>query len=144
MRFTTKTEYGLFCLIYLANHSDEHPVTIREIVKDEHYSVAFTEKILQRLRSKKIVDSHHGTQGGYVLARPASKITFKEIVEALEGNTFEVFCEPKTRSVIVCNHFPLCGVKPVWHKTKELLDNYYQSITLEMVAKNDYGMEVSK
>lgn len=136
MRFTTKTEYGLFCLIYMANQKELHPITIKEIVQGEKYSLAFTEKILQRLRQAKVVDAQHGNQGGYVLARSASEITLKEIVEALEGYTFDVFCEPRIRKQIVCNHFPLCGVKPVWEKTKDLLDDYYGSITLEMLAKN--------
>ena len=41
---------------------------------------------------------------------------------ALEGQTFDVYCEPRLREYIVCTHFSLCGVKPVWHKTKEVLD----------------------
>ena len=136
MKFTTKTEYGLFCLIYLANHSEANPVAIKEIVKGERYSLTFTEKILQKLRAAKIVTSHQGNQGGYVLRRPAAEITLKEIVEALEGSTFEVFCKPETRKDIICTHFPACGVRPVWEKTKDLLDQFYSSITLEMLAKN--------
>ncbi len=136
MRFTTKTEYGLICLIYMANHAELHPVTIREIVKKERYSQTFTEKILQRLRGAKIVSAQHGNQGGYMLARPAAEITLREIVEALEGHTFDVFCEPDIRSHIVCNHYSACGVMPVWNRTKELLDDFYGSVTLEMLAKN--------
>ena len=136
MRFTTKTEYGLVCLIYMANHAEMHPISIKEIVLDERYSQAFTEKILQRLRAAKIVSAQHGNQGGYVLARPASQITLREIVEALEGHTFDIFCEPKIRKHIVCTHFPACNVMPIWQKTKELLDHYYGSINLEMLAKN--------
>ncbi|MBI3312635.1 MAG: Rrf2 family transcriptional regulator [Candidatus Omnitrophica bacterium] len=136
MRFTTKTEYGLICLIYMAKKEGLGPVTVREIVKDEHYSVTYMEKILQKLRAAKIVEAVHGNQGGYVLARHPSEIHLKSIVEALEGRTFEVFCEPKLRKEIVCNHFTLCGVKSIWHKTKEILDNYYESVTLEAMANN--------
>ena len=93
MRYTTKTEYGLMCLIYMASNSELHPITIKEIVSDEHYSQTFTEKILQKLRAGKIVSSHQGSQGGYVLARPAAEITLREVIDALEGQTFEVFCE---------------------------------------------------
>ena len=81
--------------------------------------------------------SHHGSQGGYSLAKPASGITLKQGGGVLEGGTFEVFCEPEVREEIVCTHFCLCGVKPVWRKTKNLLDRFYDSITLEMLAKNE-------
>lgn len=136
MRFTTKTEYGLVCLIYMANHADFRPVTIKEMAQDERYSQAFTEKIMQKLRAAGVITAQHGNQGGYVLARPTSEITLKEIVEALEGHTFDVFCEPGIRKNIVCTHFPGCSVKPIWEKTKEVLDNLYGAVSLEMLAKN--------
>ena len=138
MRFTTKTEYGLVCLIYMAKYSGQtlDPVTIKELVKAEGFSLAYTEKILQNLRAAKIVESHEGHHGGYVLARPASEITLREIIEALEGATFDVFCEPEVRKEITCTHFPRCGIRPLWEKTKDLLDHFFSSITLEMLAKN--------
>ena len=68
-----------------------------------------------------------------------NKITLKEIIEALEGQTFDVFCEPEVREHIVCTHFGLCGIRPVWAKTKDLLDQYYNSVTLEMIVKGDHG-----
>ncbi|MBI4372858.1 MAG: Rrf2 family transcriptional regulator [Candidatus Omnitrophica bacterium] len=161
MKFTTKTEYGLVCLIYMARHVSADMVTIKEIVKTERFSPAYIEKILQKLRSANIVVSHQGKQGGYALARPASEITLKEIIEALEGGAtfdvksrqshgaggktarqaFGVFCEPVMREKIVCTHFSMCGLRPVWQKTKELLDHFYHSVTLEMIAKEEYQVK---
>ena len=137
MRFTTKTEYGLVCLVNMAKLPMDEVTTVRDLVKSERYSVTFTEKIFQKLRRAHIVVSHQGKQGGYSLARPPSGIKLKEIIEALEGKTFEVFCEPQIREHIVCTHFELCGITPVWKKTKEILDQYYGSITLEMLAHGD-------
>ena len=137
MRYTAKTEYGVVCLVYIARHGTLHPVSIKEIVKDEKFSWPFTEKILQKLRAKNIVSSQQGSHGGYVLSRPASEITMKEVVEALEGVTFDVFCEPKVRKDIICTHFPSCEIMPLWKNTKQLLDAYYESITLEKLAKSE-------
>ena len=143
MKFTTKTEYGLVCLIYMARHTTADMVTIKEIVSRERFSATYIEKILQKLRAANIVISHQGKQGGYALARPASQITLKEIIEVLEGgstfdiHTFGVFCEPVIRKNIVCTHFSMCGLRPVWRKTKELLDHFYGSVTLEMIAKEE-------
>lgn len=138
MRFTTKTEYGLFCLIHMAtNDSELNPITVKDMIRDEHYSQTYVEKILQALRQANIVVSVQGSQGGYRLARRPSEITLKEVVEALEQQTFDIFCAPQMRKDIVCNHFPLCSVKIIWEKTKELLDNFYQGITLEMIARKE-------
>jgi Rrf2 family transcriptional regulator, iron-sulfur cluster assembly transcription factor len=146
MRFTAKTEYGVICLIYMARRGGlkVDPVTIREIATAEKFSLTYTEKILQNLRTAGIVAAQHGNQGGYVLARQPSEITFKEIVEALEGHTFDVFCEPEIRKEITCTHFSLCGVKPVWQKTKDILDQFYGSITLDMMAKNQFNFDTVK
>ena len=41
MRFTTKTEYGLVCLMYVARYGASSPlslVTIKDIVKAERFS----------------------------------------------------------------------------------------------------------
>ncbi len=135
MRFTTRTEYGLVCLVYLARHISSDMIKIKDIVKAERFSMTYVEKILQKLRAANIVISHQGKGGGYSLAKPSSEITLKEIIEALEGGTFDVFCEPSVREHIVCTHLCLCGITPVWAKTKRLLDEYYSSVTLEMVAQ---------
>ena len=144
MRFTTKTEYGLVCLIYMTRHASADMVTIREIVKNERFSPAYIEKILQKLKAANVVVSHQGKQGGYALARHPSQITLKEIIEALEGGhtfdmhpTFGIFCNPNMREKIVCTHFSMCGLRPIWNKTKDLLDHFYGSVTLQMIAKEE-------
>ena len=136
MRYTTRTEYGLICMIYMAKNHEASWMTIKEIAAKERYPVAYIEKILQALRHAGLVVSHQGNQGGYVLARKPSEITLKQVIEALEGTTFEVFCAPEVREDIVCNHICMCGAKPIWRKTKDLLDHFYDSITLEQLAKS--------
>lgn len=141
MRFTTKTEYGLVCLVFMAKHPDMEMVTIKDIGLKESYSVTYMEKILQKLRAANIVLSHQGKYGGYSLAKHPSQITLKEIIEALEGATFDIFCEPEVRKDIVCTHFCMCGVRPIWAKTKELLDQFYSSITLDTIVKPEADVQ---
>lgn len=136
MRFTAKTEYGLVCLVYMVRHGSLTPVTVKEIVRDEQYPSAYIEKILQALRSAEIVSSKQGAQGGYVLTRAPEMITLKEIIGALEGGVFDVFCEPDIRKKITCTHHSLCGLKPVWHLTKNTLAQLYEKVTLRMIAEN--------
>ena len=136
MRYTTKTEYGLVCMITLAKHQSADKVTIKELAKQENYPVPYIEKIIQALRQAKLVTSRSGNHGGYSLAKRPSEISLRDIIEALEGGTFDVFCAPEVRQDIVCNHICMCGAKPVWKKTKDLLDHFYGSITLDMLAKS--------
>ena len=137
MKFTTKTEYGLNCLIYMARRNAGEVVTIKDMASRENFSTTYIEKIFQRLKSAHIVDSQQGKKGGFTLARKPSEITLREVIEALEGSTFDVYCEPEVREQIVCTHLCMCGIRPVWTKTKQLLDQFYGSVTLEMVAKEE-------
>jgi Rrf2 family protein len=136
MKFTTKTEYGVICLAHMAKKAWPESVTAKEIAEHEGFSTTFTEKILQGLRRAGIVTSQQGNKGGWMLTRPPVEISLKEIVEALEGSTFEVFCTPKRRKNIVCTHFSLCKLKPIWYKTQKTLDELYQTITLETIAED--------
>lgn len=141
MRYTTKTEYALVSMIYMAKEYGQRWVTIKELAQQEKYPVPYLEKIVQSLRQNHLVLSHQGVQGGYGLAKPPAEISLKNIIEAIEGSTFEVFCNPETREEIVCNHICLCGVKPIWKKTKEVLDQLYSSITLDDLAKGQVEVQ---
>ena len=141
MKFTTKTEYGLVCLIYMARYIDRDAISIKELAQQEQFSLPYLEKILQNLRAAGIVVAHHGKQGGYHLAKHPSQITLKDIVLALEGDTFEVYCEPDLRKEIVCTHFSLCGIRPVWAKIKLLLDDFFGTITLETLSKHESAVK---
>jgi len=136
MKFTTKTEYGVICLAHIAKNAWPASVTVKEIAEHEGFSTTFTEKILQSLGRAGIVTSQQGNKGGWMLTRPPAEINLKEIVEALEGSTFEVFCAPKRRQHIVCKNFSLCKLKPIWYKTQKTLDDLYQGITLEAIAED--------
>ncbi len=137
MKFTTKTEYGLVCLIHLARQGEGEWIRVKDIVGSEGFSSAYIEKILQRLKAAGIVRSHQGKDGGYTLARRPAEITVKDIIEALEGATFDVYCEPELRKDIVCTHFTMCGIRPIWRRTKDLLDDFFGSLTLEAIAKKE-------
>jgi Rrf2 family protein len=120
----------------MAKKAWPEPVTVKEIAEHEGFSTTFTEKILQGLRRAGIVTSQQGNKGGWMLTRPPAEISLKDIVVALEGSTFEVFCAPKRRKNIVCTHFSLCKLKPIWYKTQKTLDELYQTITLETIAED--------
>jgi Rrf2 family protein len=135
MKFTTKTEYAVVCLVSLARNSSGTSLSIRDMVKTEKVPMSFLEKIFQKMRKAGIVTSQKGKRGGYALSRKPSKITLKEIIETVEGSTFDTFCEPSIRKGLGCKHFSLCGIRPIWNEAKKILDDYFASITLEKLAE---------
>lgn len=138
MRLTTKSEYGLICLKYLSEHSNGLPVSVTEISEKEHLPKDYVEQIFAKLRRAGIIRSMMGSHGGFILSRAPSQISLKEILEALEGDIFEVFCEPQLRERIVCEHFySKCSVRPIWYRLRDLIDQFFQNITLETLLSGE-------
>ena len=98
------------------NYVADRIFTVKEIVGEEQYSQAYVEKIFQNLRAADIVIAKHGNTGGYSLGRHPRDISLKDVIEALEGATFDVFCEPSVKNEMVCTHSSSCGIRPVWLK----------------------------
>lgn len=103
MMFTTKTEYGLKAMVYLAQIKNKQPVSLKQIAKSEHISQSYLEQIFSKLKANDLVKAEKGAEGGYFLSRPANKINVFEIVEALEGPLAVFYCMSQNKA--------LCSVK---------------------------------
>jgi Rrf2 family protein len=85
MQLTRSVGYGLEGILYLAAQGPDEPAFVREVSRATAIPETFLAKIFQRLASKGLIRSRRGFRGGFSLARPAGRITLREIVEALEG-----------------------------------------------------------
>lgn len=138
MRLTTRSEYGLICLRYLCQHADRVPISLAEITDKEKLPKDYVEQIFVRLRRAGLVQSQKGIHGGFALSRAAHTITLKEILEALEGSDiFEVFSSSELREKIVCEHYTLGSIRPVWQKIADMINNFCAGITLDILLKDE-------
>jgi Rrf2 family protein len=60
-------------------------VQVRIISERQAIPTRYLEQIFRRLRQASLVISKRGPGGGYTLARPASAITLRQVLEAVEG-----------------------------------------------------------
>jgi len=75
----------LMAVIDLALHATEGPVQSLQIAERQGIPKQYLDQLMLILKKAGLVESSRGRQGGYVLARPANRITLLEIVTALEG-----------------------------------------------------------
>lgn len=137
MRLNIEYEYSFVFLRYMCRFSQGTPVTARRISQAEAYPAKYVQKILKRLRRHGIVASVRGSRGGYVLARSASEITLKQIIEALEGEVFRVYCEPPHIDRIICTHSCECSLRPVWKELRKVVDDFLQRVTLQTLLDSE-------
>jgi Rrf2 family iron-sulfur cluster assembly transcriptional regulator len=86
MELTKACSYGVFGMIYLAKQPQGKIVSLAEISRAENLPEKFLAKIFQNLTRSGLIRSHRGAGGGFSLARPANKITVKELLESIEGH----------------------------------------------------------
>ncbi|MGH9749868.1 MAG: RrF2 family transcriptional regulator [Candidatus Polarisedimenticolia bacterium] len=85
MQLTKGVEYAIEGVLYLARQGRGETALIRDISRATSIPPTFLSKIFQRLASKGLIRSRRGFRGGFQLARPAGRITLREIIEALQG-----------------------------------------------------------
>ena len=90
MHITLESDYAIRIMIFMVQQNRR--VDAKTISESTGVTLRFSLKILRKLAGNKIVKSFKGTQGGYELARPASQITLREIVETVEGTYYFSRC----------------------------------------------------
>ena len=132
MKLSTRSRYGVRLMLELALNSTRSSVYLREIAKEEEISEKYLSLIIIPLKAAGLVNSQRGAHGGYTLAKPASEITLKEIVDVLEGDTCLVDC---VKNPSACSRSDTCASRDLWTTLSERISQTLGSITLEDLVK---------
>ncbi|HEV8446350.1 MAG TPA: Rrf2 family transcriptional regulator [Gemmatimonadaceae bacterium] len=130
MRITTLAEYGVICALHLARRASEGPITGREIADLERLPSDYVEQILLRLRRANLVRSTRGARGGYALARPADRISIRDVIEASETMTFDLHCVSHPVGEERCSSSHNCSIRPVWMLLQRKIDDVLGGVCL--------------
>lgn len=85
MKLTSKSEYALLALIFLARCRTENYVSVQVIAAAQGIPAKFLEQIFLILKRAKYLRSQRGQEGGYALAKPADQINLAEIIRLFDG-----------------------------------------------------------
>lgn len=132
MQVSRKIDYALRAVIHLADEDagSSRACSVAEIAARERIPRQFLEKIVQELIHKGLVRSRRGPHGGYVLARPAEQVTFKDVIEAVEG--------PISLNVCVGEHpdcflLGTCGMQRIWQEGQRRVLELFEKTTIAQV-----------
>lgn len=85
MKLTTRSEYGLLALIYLARHQDQGFISIETIAKAQSIPPKFLEQLMLALKRAHFLRSAKGQKGGYQLAKKPNQISLAEVIRLFDG-----------------------------------------------------------
>jgi Rrf2 family protein len=129
MNVSTRSEYGLRALIYLADHSQAAAVPAREIAEKWNVPVKYLEQILKTLKDGGFITSQVGLGGGYHLSRAASLITAGEVIRLLDGRLAPRGCV-SSFDYEECEFEPNCGLKSLWTRTRAAIVGVLDQTTI--------------
>lgn len=132
MRISSRCEYGLRAMVYLAGHDSGRPVPLPEIAADESIPAPFLERILAKLREAGLVKATRGVSGGYQLAKTPGSIAVGDVVTALEGPLSLVGCVPDDGA---CDRAESCASRVVWRTLDKAISTALNGITLDDLTR---------
>ena len=135
MRISRKTDYALRALFTLVDHFEGAPIPIRELARRNDIPKRFLEQIMLDLKAQGWVNSVAGIRGGYVLARPPSKITMGEVVRHFDGILAPIDCVSVT-GYKRCSQEPVCRFRRVFLDARNYVAGVMDRATLTEVAKH--------
>ncbi len=141
MKITSQEEYGLRCLLQLAQLPQGQIVSVKDIAVKEGLSHAYVEKLLRLLSRAGLVHSVRGMKGGYVLNRPPGQIALGEVVRALGTiQTTTHICGAFTGNQAACVHFNDCGLRSVWAGLTGYIQQFLDETMLATLVGNEYAV----
>ncbi len=141
LQVSRKVDYALRAVIHLANEeANDRACSVAEIAARERIPRQFLEKIVQQLIHKGLVRSRRGPRGGYILGRSADRMTFRDVIEAVEG--------PISLNVCVGEHpdcflLGACGMNRVWAEGQRRVMDLFENTTIAAVRHPPVGASAS-
>lgn len=127
LQLTRGGEYAIRGMMYLALRPVGEISALRDIGREQDIPESFLAKILQGLVHAGLVTSQRGARGGFSLARPATDITAREIIEAVDGPIALNICVVRPEE---CRRSSDCGMHRVWVAAQERMMEVLGGVTL--------------
>lgn len=131
MKITAQEEYGLRCLLQLAQAKAEKGLTVKEIALKEGLSSAYVEKLLRLMGKAGLIHSVRGIRGGYLLSKTLEEIKLGTVVRALgKVLTTQGICDRFTGNRTSCIHIDNCCIRAAWATLTQAIESFLDETSL--------------
>ncbi len=135
MLITRASEYAILSLILLSKA--QAPQDTETLSRQLAISKSFLAKILQSLAKKNILHSFKGVNGGFALAKEASKVSMLDIMSCVEGKAPAVFDCASSLDDCPSDQASICTIWPFLHKLQGKIDFFLADLTLADILEED-------
>ena len=137
LKLTKKADYALMAMKHLAERASERSLSAKDVADAYGIPPEALAKILQKLAKAGLLQSQHGTNGGYTLARDPAKITAFEVIRAIDGPLFITSCVTVRGE---CDQTDRCNIREPLRRVSHSIEEVLRRITiLEMKEESAEG-----
>jgi Rrf2 family transcriptional regulator, cysteine metabolism repressor len=129
VKISVKSDYATRAVMGLARrHPTGVALKVEELASENGIPANYLVQILIELKARNIVKSVRGKEGGYLLARAPSEISFGDVLRCVHGQVFEPpalgdnQCPPELRAA--------------WKKIQATLDETADAISFQQLLDN--------
>ena len=131
MKITAQEEYGLRCLLQLAQAKADQGLTVKEVARKEGLSPAYVEKLLRLMGKAGLIHSVRGIKGGYLLSCSPEEIRLGMVVRALgKVLTTQGICDRYTGNRTSCIHIDNCCIRSAWATLTQSIEHFLDGTSL--------------
>lgn len=136
MRYSKATDYALHTMLFLMAAAPDKPIGVQQLADRQGVSPTYLSKILTKLAKANMIESASGANGGYKLKRNWEKLTFLDIIHAIEG----------TASLFDCSldHGPDCLIQQVVVAAERKMEAELRTRTINELAQKMKDLESSR
>jgi Rrf2 family protein len=143
MRFSTKARYGLRIVMRLAEEcaksgAENKPIPLWLLAEKERISKKYVEHIATQLERAGVLKGFRGPAGGYCLAKPPSRITAREVIEAVEIVRANV-CTQKLSDCPLYPSLKKCKARQFWIGLEKAIRDYMENATIKSLLNGKMG-----
>ena len=139
LKLTKKADYALMAMKHLAERLSEGSLSAKDVADAYGIPPEALAKILQKLVKAGLLQSQHGTNGGYVLARPAHTISAFEVIQAIDGPLFITSCITVRGE---CGQSDRCNIREPLRKVNESIEAVLKRIKISHMREEPDQVEV--
>ena len=131
-----KAKYALKALVQLARAAPEQ-LTSAELANRTGAPRKFLEMILTELVREGLITARRGKGGGYCLGRPATQVSFAEVIRITDGPLALAPCVSKTAfaKCADCVDLESCSLRPVLQQVRDATAAALELYTLQAAVQ---------
>ena len=114
----------------IARFENNKPISLRDISIRQGISLVYLEQLFLKLKNNNLVKSVRGSNGGYVLTKPAREIKLSNIIFAVDETIKTLNCKKESKKG--CNHKTTkCITHNLWADLEQHINSFFEKIKLD-------------